>query len=55
MEEVANENRKLVVSPGNEGADSHSIGTNLHLMAQLVFDWLDEALNGAPAVPSGPT
>lgn len=31
-----------MVLPRNEGADSHAGGTNLSLVAQLVFDWLDE-------------
>jgi alpha-beta hydrolase superfamily lysophospholipase len=32
----------LVITPQNEGADLHAIGSNLSLMAQEVFDWLDE-------------
>ena len=39
---VANPLKQLIVTPQNEGADGHAIGTNLSLMSQLVFDWLDE-------------
>lgn len=35
---------ELIVTPRNEGADSHAAGTNLSLMSQMVFDWLDEIL-----------
>ena len=42
VDEVSNPNTKLVITPQNEGADGHAIGTNLSLMSQLVFDWLDE-------------
>jgi hypothetical protein len=34
--------KRLIVTPQNEGADGHAIATNLSLMSQLVFDWLDE-------------
>lgn len=34
----------LVVTPQDEGADGHGVGTNLSLMSQLVFDWFDETL-----------
>ena len=43
VNEVSSANKKLVITPQNEGADGHAIGTNLSLMSQLVFDWLDEA------------
>lgn len=42
--ELANPNYTSVVMPQDEGADSHAIGTNLSLMSQVVFDWLDEVL-----------
>lgn len=42
INEVSSANKKLVITPQNEGADGHAIGTNLSLMSQLVFDWLDE-------------
>jgi hypothetical protein len=35
---------KLVITHACEGADAHSMATNMSLMGQLVFDWLDEVL-----------
>lgn len=32
----------LFVGPTDEGTNSHTMGTNLSLMSQMVFDWLDE-------------
>jgi hypothetical protein len=29
------------------------MGTNLSLMAQLIFDWLDEVLSLQPTMPAG--
>ena len=40
---------RLIVVKACDGGDAHAIGTNLSLMAQLVFDWLDEIV---PAKPS---
>ncbi|GAB6126464.1 acetylxylan esterase [Humidesulfovibrio idahonensis] len=37
-------NRKLVVTPLAEGAANHCVMENRSLMAQEVFDWLDDAL-----------
>jgi len=37
---------RLVVTPRDEGADSHAVGSNLSVMSQVVFDWLDELLTG---------
>jgi pimeloyl-ACP methyl ester carboxylesterase len=34
--------KQTIITPMNEGADSHGVGTNLSLMSQLVFDWLDD-------------
>ncbi len=34
----------LLITPADEGADSHAVGTNIHLMSQLLFDWMDEKL-----------
>jgi len=34
----------LVVTPADEGADTHAVGTNISLMSQIVFDWLDKVL-----------
>ncbi|MGD0854608.1 MAG: alpha/beta fold hydrolase [Dehalococcoidia bacterium] len=45
LEKISNPENKLVIAPTNEGADSHGIGTNLSLMAQIVFDWFDEVLD----------
>ena len=39
---LANPRKKLVVTPENEGASNHCIMENRSLMAQEVFDWLDE-------------
>ena len=36
---------KLLVTTAAQGADAHAMATNMSLMAQLVFDWLDEVLN----------
>jgi pimeloyl-ACP methyl ester carboxylesterase len=43
LEKLANPNKKLVVSPLNEGASNHVIMENRALMSQVVFDWLDDA------------
>lgn len=40
--------KELVVTPRDEGADTHAIGTNLSLMSQIVFDWLDETFAQEP-------
>ena len=45
QEKISHPIKKLVVLPQDEGADSHAIGTNLSLMSQTVFDWLDEVLD----------
>lgn len=42
MEKLANPNKKLVVTPLNEGASNHVLMENCSLMAQVVFDWLDD-------------
>ena len=42
--EIFHPDARLVVMPQDEGADSHVIGTNLSLMSQVVFDWLDATL-----------
>ncbi|MDH3731225.1 MAG: esterase FrsA [Acidimicrobiia bacterium] len=42
IDEAATDHKQLIVTPANEGAATHAIGTNLSLMSQLVFDWLDE-------------
>jgi hypothetical protein len=40
---------KLIVVKASDGGDAHALGTNLSLMAQLVFDWLDEVLAARPS------
>jgi len=35
---------QIFIGPENEGTNSHATGTNLSLMSQIVFDWLDETL-----------
>lgn len=42
MDALPNPNKKLIITPTNEGASSHCISENRSLMSQLVFDWLDE-------------
>ncbi len=44
LETLPNPDKKLIVTPLNEGASSHCIGENRSLMSQVVFDWLDETL-----------
>jgi pimeloyl-ACP methyl ester carboxylesterase len=41
---------RLIVVKASDGGDAHAIGTNLSLMAQLVFDWLDEVLSAKPSM-----
>jgi len=41
LEKLANPNKKLVVTPLNEGASNHVLMENRGLMSQVVFDWLD--------------
>jgi len=36
---------KLIVTTAAEGADAHAMSTNMSLMAQLVFDWLDDVFH----------
>ncbi len=42
MDNITNKNSKLIITPANEGASSHCISENRSLMAELVFDWLDD-------------
>ena len=42
LAKVANPRKSLVVFRTEEGAGSHAGGTNLSLVAQVAFDWLDE-------------
>jgi pimeloyl-ACP methyl ester carboxylesterase len=43
LDRLAHPNKKLVVSPLDEGASNHVIMENRALMSQVVFDWLDDA------------
>ena len=45
VDEAQTSRKELIVTPRDEGADTHAIGTNLSLMAQTVFDWLDETFD----------
>lgn len=42
MEELAIPTRSWLVTPLNEGAANHVLMENRRLMAQVVFDWLDD-------------
>jgi len=42
MDKVGTENKTLVITPEDEGASSHCIGENRTLMAEVVFDWIDD-------------
>jgi hypothetical protein len=46
MNKVGTKNKTLVITPENEGASSHCIGENRTLMAEVVFDWLDDLFGG---------
>ena len=45
-----NPQSRLIVVKASDGGDAHAIGTNLSLMAQLVFDWLDEVFSAKPSM-----
>jgi pimeloyl-ACP methyl ester carboxylesterase len=47
IEKLPNPKKKLVVTPAAEGASNHCIMENRSLMAQVLFDWLDEVLEEA--------
>jgi hypothetical protein len=52
IDEASTDHKQLIVTPTDEGAATHAIGTNLSLMSQLVFDWLDEVFeDSAVGVP----
>ena len=48
-----NPESRLIIVRASDGGDAHAMGTNLSLMAQLVFDWLDEVLSAQPRMPAG--
>lgn len=41
LEKIVNSQKRLIITPEDEGAGGHALGTNLALMSQLVFDWFD--------------
>jgi len=41
MQGFTNPNKKMVVTPANEGATNHCIMENRSIVAQVLFDWLD--------------
>jgi alpha-beta hydrolase superfamily lysophospholipase len=45
MDKVGTDRKTLVITPEDEGASSHCIGENRTLMAQIVFDWLDDVFD----------
>lgn len=47
IDEANTRRGQLIITPIDEGAATHAIGTNLSLMSQLVFDWLDETFDRA--------
>ena len=51
VNEAATDHKRLIVTPTDEGAATHAVGTNLSLMSQLVFDWLDDVFDDANAAP----
>ena len=53
LEGLPNPRKSLVVTSTDEGAANHVVMENRSLMAQVVFDWLDETFAGAgPGFPS---
>ncbi len=42
IEQAASSKKDLMITSYNDGAWGHALGTNLSLMSQYVFDWLDE-------------
>ena len=49
IDEATSNHKQLIVTPTDEGAATHAIGTNLSLMSQLVFDWLDDVFDDESA------
>ena len=45
MKRINNPRKDLIITPKLEGAEGHGIGTNVALMSQLLFDWMDETLD----------
>jgi pimeloyl-ACP methyl ester carboxylesterase len=51
LRRINSDEKRLVILPRNEGADTHAGGTNLSLVAQVVFDWLDELFDKPASSP----
>ena len=49
IDEATSTHKQLIVTPTDEGAATHALGTNLSLMSQLVFDWLDDVFDDESA------
>jgi pimeloyl-ACP methyl ester carboxylesterase len=47
LDNLPHPRKKLVVTPGVEGAATHCVMENRSLVAQVVFDWLDEVFQEA--------
>jgi hypothetical protein len=55
LAKAANPRKELILTSASEGADAHAIATNMSLMAQLAFDWLDETFALAGPLASSST
>jgi pimeloyl-ACP methyl ester carboxylesterase len=44
MDGLPNPNKKMVITPANEGASNHCLLENRSVMSQVLFDWLDDTL-----------
>jgi hypothetical protein len=42
LDNVQNSNKKLLITPINEGASNHCVMENRSLIGSVLFDWLDE-------------
>jgi hypothetical protein len=42
IENLPNPQKKMVITPANEGASNHCVMENRSLVSQVLFDWLDE-------------
>ena len=45
IDKLTNPKSKLVITGFEDGASSHCIGENRSLMAEILFNWLDDSLN----------
>lgn len=44
MDGLPNPNKKMVITPADEGATNHCLLENRSVMSQVLFDWLDDTL-----------